>query len=34
MVILAIALTDHLVRLVLTGAHGVTRDLADQSQGE
>ncbi len=34
MVILAIALTDHLVRLVVTGAHGVTRDLADQSQGE
>lgn len=33
-VILAIALTDHLVQLIFTGKHGIVRDLADQSQGE
>ena len=32
--ILAIALTDHLIRLIVHGDHGVRRDLADQSQGE
>ena len=33
-VILAIALTDHLVQLIFTGKHGIVRDPADQSQGE
>ncbi|MEP2027739.1 MAG: TRAP transporter small permease [Paracoccaceae bacterium] len=33
-VILAIALTDHLLQLIFTGKHGIVRDLADQSQGE
>lgn len=33
-IILAIALTDHLVQLIFTGKHGIVRDLADQSQGE
>jgi len=31
---LAIALTDHLIRLIVTGNHGISRDLADQSAGE
>lgn len=33
-VILAIALTDHLVSLLITGKHRITRDLVDQSFGE
>ncbi|HFQ15261.1 MAG TPA: TRAP transporter small permease [Rhodobacteraceae bacterium] len=33
-VVFAIALTDHLIRLIVTGDHGITRDLADQSAGE
>ena len=33
-VVFAIALSDHLVRLIVTGEHGITRDLADQSAGE
>lgn len=31
---LAIALTDHLIRLIVIGEHGISRDLADQSAGE
>ncbi len=33
-VLLAIAFWDHLLRLILTGSHGITTDLVDQSQGE
>ena len=33
-VILAIALTDHFLRVLITGDHGIERDLADQSHGE
>ncbi len=33
-VVFAIALTDHLLRLIVTGEHAITRDLADQSAGE
>ena len=33
-VILAIALTDHLVHLFITGDHRIQRDLVDQSFGE
>ena len=33
-VIFAIALTDHLLRVIFTGDHGIERDLADQSHGE
>jgi len=33
-VILAIALTDHLVHLIFTGDHRIKRDLVDQSFGE
>lgn len=33
-VILAIALTDNLITLLITGEHRITRDLADQSHGE
>jgi TRAP-type C4-dicarboxylate transport system permease small subunit len=33
-VMLAIALTDHLVTLIFTGEHRITRDLADQSHAE
>ncbi|MDF0599687.1 TRAP transporter small permease [Psychromarinibacter sp. C21-152] len=33
-VILAIALTDHLVHLIVTGDHRLRRDLVDQSFGE
>ena len=33
-VILAIALTDHLLQLIFTGKHGIVRDLTDQSHGE
>jgi len=33
-VILAIALTDHLVHLIITGDHRIKRDLVDQSFGE
>lgn len=33
-VILAIALTDHLVHLFVSGNHRIKRDLADQSFGE
>lgn len=33
-VILAIALTDHLFHVIFKGNHRITRDLADQSQGE
>lgn len=33
-VILAIALSDNLIRLLATGRHGITRDLAGQSRGE
>jgi len=33
-IILAIALTDHLLQLIFTGKHGIVRDLADQSHGE
>jgi len=33
-VILAIALTDHLVHLILSGNHRIKRDLVDQSFGE
>ena len=32
--ILAIALTDHLVHLIVKGKHRMTRDLVDQSFGE
>lgn len=33
-VILAIALTDHLIHLFITGDHRIKRDLVDQSFGE
>jgi len=33
-VILAIALTDHLIHLIVTGNHRIKRDLVDQSMGE
>ncbi len=33
-VILAIALTDHLIHVIFKGDHRITRDLADQSHGE
>jgi len=33
-VVFAIALTDHLVALILTGDHRIKRDLVDQSFGE
>ncbi len=33
-VILAIALTDHLLHLILSGDHRIKRDLVDQSHGE
>ena len=33
-VILAIALTDHLIHVIFRGDHRITRDLADQSMGE
>lgn len=33
-VILAIALTDHLIHVLFRGDHRITRDLADQSHGE
>lgn len=32
--IFAIALTDHLVRVIVTGDSGIRRDLADQAMGE
>ncbi len=32
--ILSIALTDHLIHLMLNGKHRMTRDLVDQSHGE
>ncbi|KMK67762.1 TRAP transporter small permease [Puniceibacterium sp. IMCC21224] len=32
--VLAIALTDHLIQVVFTGDHRITRDLVDQSMGE
>ncbi len=33
-VILAIALTDHLLHVIFKGQHRIVRDLADQSHGE
>ena len=33
-VLLAVAFWDHLIRLIVTGSHGITTDLVDQSQGE
>ena len=33
-VMLAIALTDHLIHVIVKGDHRITRDLADQSHGE
>ena len=33
-VILAIALTDHLIHLFLSGNHRIKRDIVDQSFGE
>ncbi len=33
-VILAIALTDHLINIILKSDHRITRDLVDQSHGE
>ena len=33
-IILAIALTDHLIHVIFKGDHRITRDLADQSMGE
>ncbi|SIO53674.1 TRAP-type C4-dicarboxylate transport system, small permease component [Rhodovulum sp. ES.010] len=33
-VLLAICFWDHLVRLILTGDHGIRRDLVDQSHAE
>ena len=33
-VILAIALTDHLIHLIVSGKHRIRRDLVDQSFGE
>ncbi|WP_417725438.1 TRAP transporter small permease [Salipiger sp.] len=33
-ILLAVAFWDHFLRLLLTGAHGITTDLVDQSQGE
>jgi hypothetical protein len=33
-VIFAIALTDHLISLILKGDHRIQRDLVDQSFGE
>ena len=33
-VILAIALTDHLIHIILKGDHRITRDLADQNHRE
>ncbi|WP_037315790.1 TRAP transporter small permease [Ruegeria halocynthiae] len=33
-IILAIALTDHLIHVLFRGDHRITRDLADQSHGE
>ena len=32
--ILAIALTDHLIRLIVTGRHGVSREVAEGGAGE
>ena len=33
-VILAIALTDHLIHVIFSGDHRITRDLEDQSHAE
>ena len=33
-VILAIALTDHLIHVIFTGGHRIVRELEDQSHGE
>ncbi len=33
-VILAVALTDHLLHLIFTGTHRITRDVVEQSHGE
>ena len=33
-ILLAIAFWDHLIRLIVTGRHGITTDLMDQAQGE
>lgn len=33
-VLLAVCFWDHLIRLIVTGNHGISRDLADQSRGE
>lgn len=33
-IVLAVALTDHLVHLIFRGGHRITRDLVDQSFGE
>ncbi len=33
-VIMAIALTDHLINLLVNGEHRIKRDLVDQSFGE
>ena len=33
-VILAIALTDHLIHVLFAGDHRIVRDLVDQSHGE
>ena len=33
-VVLAIALTDHLIHVIFKGDHRITRDLEDQAQGE
>ncbi|MBB4302523.1 TRAP-type C4-dicarboxylate transport system permease small subunit [Rhodobium orientis] len=33
-VLLAVAFWDHLIRLILTGQHGITADTVDQSHGE
>ncbi|MFT5344071.1 MAG: TRAP-type mannitol/chloroaromatic compound transport system permease small subunit, partial [Paracoccaceae bacterium] len=33
-VVLAIALTDHLIAVIFTGDHRIQRDLVDQSFGE
>ena len=32
--ILALALTDHLLHVLIKGDHRITRDLVDQSMGE
>ncbi|TCO73938.1 TRAP transporter small permease [Rhodovulum euryhalinum] len=33
-VLLAVCFWDHLIRLIVTGDHGIRRDLVDQSRGE